>query len=210
MRKFFGVYLFSIVIYIFLPPTTVFQSSIHTYTHIQMAFSTFQTLLVVKGLLSIVYGSSWVHYIRKFRQATHHHTGPNTRPLLCREVAPVLRSVLFVVACFSVALGAFACLFSVVHLTKSSILSHTLVLLMAQIVILLVYVYQIQFLRHVASSNQQAALLTSDELASETSCQAIAPDQQEVAWVYGWIVLLFGIVYFLLGLSPPFSVSRQA
>ena len=54
--------------------------------------------LFFKSILAIFYGSLWIHYLHKL-------TDPDSTPRRCREVAPVLRSVLTVIAWVGVVLG---------------------------------------------------------------------------------------------------------
>jgi hypothetical protein len=165
-------------------------------------------MLVIKGLFAIIYGSMWVHYLRKFRRGQHPtETSTKPRPLMCRDVEPFLRSILLVIAWFSVIFGGVACVVNVMHLCNDSFRSHGVVLVAAHAVLLLVYVYQIQFLRHVAASDTPVVSSTTTvgthANSTRSNCQSIASEQQEVAWAYGWIVLLFGILYVLMGFTWP-------
>lgn len=169
-------------------------------------------VLVFKGLVSVVYGSMWVHYLRMFWSASNNprqlHDG-HAQQTLCRDVSPMLRSVLSVVAWVQLIMGGAVCAWHTATLWTTQFNAHRTVLLVAQLVLLAVFVYQIQFLRSVTASDKTVVQVQSMPHATRgNDCRTIASEQQEVAWAYGWIVLILGVLFVLLGLTMQSMPSK--
>lgn len=139
---------------------------------------------LTKAFLSILYASLWIHYLCQLTTPT-----PPNQPLRkCREVEPVLRSVLQVFAWVGAVMGVLVfCVLLAFLCTHQSVSLFVVVLLYA--VLMFIYVYQIRFLRAVA---------VSDQLVDD-GCDLIQPKTRRLLMTFAVIVLLFGVVTSVLG-----------
>ena len=141
--------------------------------------------LLAKAIISIIYASLWIHYI------SHLATPPTPgQPLRkCREVEPVLRSVLLVFSWLGVVMGVIVfCMLVSVLCVRSS--AGMFVVLLLYAILLFIYVYQILYLR---------AVSVSDQLVDD-GCDLIEPKTRRLLMIFAVIVLVFGVGMSVLGI----------
>ena len=146
--------------------------------------------LFFKSILAIFYGSLWIHYLHKL-------TDPDSTPRRCREVAPVLRSVLTVIAWVGVVLGV---LVVGMLLAMLCVRPTAFVFVMALIYVILVfiYVYQIQFLKAIEVSDEWTETSSG---TNQDGCDAVEQKKRRLSMVFAVFVLVFGIVLGVIGFT---------
>lgn len=141
--------------------------------------------ILAEAAISILYASLWIHYLYQLAAAP---TPPDRSLRKCREVEPVVRSVLLVFGWLSAVLGA--CVLCV--LLSFLCMAPSLVLLMMVLlyaIIVLIYVYQIQYLR---------AVEVSDQLIDD-GCDLVEPKKRRMLMLFAVMVLLFGVTGTVVG-----------
>jgi len=151
--------------------------------------------ILAKAFISIIYASLWIHYLRQLTTPT-----PPDRPLRkCREVDPVLRSVLQVFGWLGAVMGV--CLFCVLLsllCVGPSVTMLMMVLLYA--ILVFIYVYQIQYLRAVAESDQ----------LMDDGCDLVEPKKRRLLMLFAVMVLLFGVATSVVGVASGGQMDEWA
>ena len=147
----------------------------------------FQFYTVFKGITSVVYAALWLYYLQQLTT-----DDPNESPApRCRDVEPVVRSVLQVLAWVSIVLTViFVCSALASVLLNPSV--ERGIVILACLVIVGVYAYQIQYLRAVAQSS---------DAAGARACTAIERRKRELVYVFACVVLVFGVLMVGFGLT---------
>lgn len=150
----------------------------------------FQFYTVFKGITSVVYAALWLYYLQQLTTDDPNASSQTSAPR-CRDVEPVVRNVLQVLAWVSI-------VFTVIYVCSAlaSVLLHPsaerCIVIVACLVIVFVYAYQIQYLRAVAQSS---------DAAGARACTAIERRKRDLVYVFVCVVLVFGVLMVGFGLT---------
>ena len=141
-----------------------------------------QHYTVFKGLTYLLYGALWLYYLQELL----HHKHENAR---CRDIHPTLRNVLLVVAWLKVVFSVvFLCIILTSLLLRPSL--DAFVFFVACVVIVSVFVYQIQFIYSIEDTNLRAK-----------QCRDIDEHKRNVIYVFTVVVFVFGLLMVAFGMS---------
>ena len=147
----------------------------------ELIITTLQRYTVFRGLTYLIYAGLWLQY-------THHLLASTDTPY-CRDVEPTLRTVLLVIAWIKLVVTiVFTCFILTNLLLKPTI--EQFVLVVATLVVLGIFFYQIQFLNAVETSTTR----TSD-------CDEIGPQRRRVIYTFTMVIFVFGVLLVLFGLT---------
>lgn len=141
-----------------------------------------QHYTVFRGLTYVLYGALWLYYLQQLL----HHKHENT---LCRDIEPTLRNVLLVIAWLKVVFTIFfLCIILTSFLLKPTL--DAFVFIIACIVIVGVFVYQIQYIQFIEDTHLHTH-----------QCHEIGQQKRNVVYVFSIVVFVFGLFLVAFGLS---------
>ena len=175
--------------------------------NMRTAVTMVQSYFIFKATLYIVYGSLWIQYMRSLGGRGEETPDTREKPIRCRDIQPVLRSVLSVIAwislfmCAVTGCGQFArwCVRPNMEL---------FVLLLAYGVMLTVFLFQIQFLREVSVSNRFQTHPSGTQQHAD-GCDSIEQQKRKLSAVYAWVILLFGLLFGAFGFTGQTIIQQM-
>lgn len=146
--------------------------------------SVLQNYFVLKGILYIIYSAVWFYYISALLDQS-----PSAPIKRCRDILPLLRTVLLILAWIKVFVMAFdVCVFVSYLLVQPSI--DIFIVLIAYIIIFGIFVYQIQFLNAVEMSTTY-----------NSECDAIETQKRQTVMSFNVVIFVFGVTMVAFGVS---------
>ena len=138
-----------------------------------------QAYTVFKGVTSLVYAGLWLGWLDRLANANSPATYATPK---CRDVAPTWRALLYVLAWVSiVGTALYACALASRCLLAPNI--EVVLVTIACVVIVGVYVYQIQYLEAVAASDRPMG-----------QCATVAPWRRQLVATFAVVVAMFGLL----------------
>lgn len=166
-----------------------------TTTPLETLTTGMQSYAVFKGLTSFVYACLWLMWLSSIDNAVvngHAYTPK------CRDIAPSLRKVLYVIAWVSiVATVLYICVLASQCLLSPSI--EIVLVLIACAIIVGIYAYQIQYIEAVASSTRDLH-----------TCSTVAPRKKQLVRIFAVVVGIFGLFMVLFGMWGRDYFERMA
>ena len=166
-----------------------------TTTPLETLTTGMQSYAVFKGLTSFVYACLWLMWLSSIDNAVIN--GSSYTPK-CRDIAPSLRKVLYVIAWISiVATVLYICVLASQWLLSPSI--EIVLVLIACVIIVGIYAYQIQYIEAVANSTRDLH-----------TCNTVAPRKKQLVRIFAVVVGIFGLFMVLFGMWGRDYFERMA
>ena len=143
---------------------------------------TLQRYTIFRGLTYLIYAGLWLYYMQGLLHSS-------TTDQYCRDVQPTLRTVLLVISWIKLVVSiVFVCFVLSNVLLKPSV--EQFALLLAMVVILGIFLYQIQFLNAVEASN-----------AKTGDCDEVETHKRRMVYVFTVVIFVFGVFLVAFGLT---------
>ena len=154
-----------------------------------------QSYAVFKGLTSFVYACLWLTWLSSIDNAVVPNRSYTPK---CRDIAPTLRKVLYVIAWVSIVTTVlYICVLASQWLLSPSI--EIVLVLIACAIIVGIYAYQIQYIEAVANSTRDLH-----------TCNTVAPRKKQMVRIFAVVVGIFGLFMVLFGMWGRDYFERMA
>lgn len=150
-------------------------------THLIQRYSIF------RGLTYLLYASLWLYYMHQLLSSNEAY---------CRDVQPTLRSVLLVLSWIKLVVTIVFVCFMLSNLLLVPTIEQ-FVFVLATLVIVGVFLYQIQFLNAVEHSSAKAG-----------ECDDIEARKRRLVYVFTSIIFVFGVFLVLFGMTGGAFMER--
>lgn len=141
-----------------------------------------QRYTIFRGITYLIFASLWLHYMQALLNT-------NSSEKNCRDVYPTLRTVLLIMSWVKlVAIVLFSC-FILTNLVLAPSIER-LVFVLAMLVILGIFLYQIQFLNAIERSTAKAG-----------DCDEVETHKRRMIYVFTVVIFVFGVMLVTFGVT---------
>lgn len=144
-----------------------------------------QVYTVFKGVTSLVYAGLWLGWLNRISNAANSSDSMYSK---CKDISPTWRALLYILAWIGViGTAIYAC-----ALTSRCILSPDVeiaLITIATIIIVFIYIYQIQYIDAVAISEQPVG-----------QCNMVSPWRRQIVTTFALVITLFSVLLIGFGI----------
>ena len=162
---------------------TVSTENSHHIIHVMQRYTIF------RGITYIIFASLWLYYM----QALIH---PHSAEIDCHDVCPTMRTVLLIMAWVKlIVIVLFVCFVLTNLLLQPSI--EQLVFVLAMLVIMGIFLYQIQFLNAIERSTAKAG-----------ECDKVETHKRRMIYAFTMVIFVVGVLLITFGVTGGSLIQR--